>query len=63
MEKLITIINILGTKKHQLNGVELTSTATEIEWIGNYAVNSPHQLSVHPFTILEQGNPQLSEPQ
>jgi hypothetical protein len=31
MEKLITIINILGTKKHQLNGVELTSTAIEIE--------------------------------
>ena len=34
MEKLITIINRLGTKKHQLNGVELTSTAIGVEWIG-----------------------------
>ena len=30
----------MGTKKHQLNGVELTSTAIGIE-IGNFAVNSP----------------------
>ena len=33
-KKLITIINRVGTKKHQLNGVELTSTAIGIEWIG-----------------------------
>ena len=34
MEKIITIINRVGTKKHQLNGVEYTSTAIGIEWIG-----------------------------
>ena len=34
MEKIITIINRVGTKKHQLNGVEYTSTAIGIELIG-----------------------------
>ena len=33
-KKLITIINRVGTKKHQLNGVEYTSTAIGIELIG-----------------------------
>tara|TARA_Y100000746_G_scaffold221078_1_gene220218 strand:- start:400 stop:729 length:330 start_codon:yes stop_codon:yes gene_type:complete len=53
MEKLITIINRLGTKKHQLNGVELTSTAIGIELIGNFAVNSPHPFSFSYIVILQ----------
>jgi hypothetical protein len=42
----------LGTKKHQINGVELTFTAIGIELFtkgksfGNYAVNSPHPLCI-----------------
>ena len=53
MEKLITIINRLGTKKHQLNGVEYTSTAIGIELIGNFAVNSPHPFSFSYIVILQ----------
>jgi len=55
MEKIITIINRVGTKKHQLNGVEYTSTAIGIELIGNFAVNSPH-----PFLIFLLHNTPIS---
>ena len=42
----------MGTKKHQLNGVELTCTAIGIE-IGNFAVNSPHPFLSTYIEILQ----------
>ena len=42
----------MGTKKHQLNGVELTCTAIGIE-IGNFAVNSPHPFLSSYIVILQ----------
>ena len=42
----------MGTKKHKLNGVELTCTAIGIE-IGNFAVNSPHPFLSSYIVILQ----------